>query len=414
MLEQTTPEILPTAEDVKNWKSFFPNGKKLHILVVPANEGGCAFYRAWNPYNKLQELYPHLVDIRFDKNPLGLDQQTGGFDESFDYANMDWADVVVMNNISNFGGPYTARVCGIAKEKGIFFHMDTDDLLTDLYEGHRLKEVYRDRGLSDMTKHVYANSDLVTVTQHKFAERIAEFCTGKLGVVKNAIDYNLDCWNLPKTNPPRRGRVEQTRICWAGGIHHEEDVKEFSSVPHLVNSRVGREHIQWNFYGRPPVVDGVKDWQHNVWDNYERIMMRGFKGHKNFSINPAFPADQYGFIFANSEIAIAPLQMNAFNDSKSDIKIAECGRYGVPLVASNVGCYSDIIQNGVTGYLLSPDAPKLEWVRILAKVIKDKKLRKEMGQNLKAITDEYFDLNKVVHYRLVMYKESIEGAKATS
>ena len=106
--------------------------------------------------------------------------------------------------------------------------------------------------------------------------------------------------------------------------------------------------------------------------------------------------------------------MNAFNDSKSDIKIAECGRYGVPLVASNVGCYSDIIQNGVTGYLLSPDAPKLEWVRILAKVIKDKKLRKEMGQNLKAITDEYFDLNKVVHYRLVMYKESIEGAKATS
>ena len=409
MIEDTTPDTLPSAEEVKKWKSFFPDGRKLKILVVPANEGGCAFYRAWNPYKKLEELYPHLVDVRFDKNPLGLDHEKGGFPEDFDFENINWCDVVVMNNISNFGGPYTARVCGITKEKGKFFHMDTDDLLTDLYDGHRLKDVYKDRGLSDMTKHVYANSDLVTVTQHKFAERISEFCSAKLGVVKNAIDYNLDSWNVPRSDTPRLRKGEQVRISWAGGIHHEEDVKEFASVPHLVNSKVGREHVVWNFYGRPPVIDGVRDWQHNVWDNYERIMMMGFRGHKNFGIYPAYPAEEYGFIFAHTDIAIAPLQMNAFNDSKSDIKIAECGRYGVPLVASNVGCYSDIIQNGVTGYLLPPDAPKLEWVRILSKLIKDKKLRQEMGQNLKKLTDEYFDLNKVVHYRLVMYKECLVG-----
>ena len=403
-MEEIITEFTPP-EEIKKWKGFFPDGRKLRILVVPANDGGCAYYRAWSPYRKLEELYPNVVDITFEKNPLGMDLSAGNMPEG-EPEIMKWADVIVINNISNFGGPYTARICGIAKQLGKFVHTDTDDLLTDLYEGHRLKEVYKDRGLSDITKHVYQHSDLVTVTQHKFAERVAPFCSSRLAVLKNAIDYNLKGWNHPKIPPQRRGKATACRVVWAGGIHHEEDVKEFASVPHLVNSKIGREHVEWKFFGRPPVhPDGVRDWQHDVWDNYERIMMTGFKGHRNWSIHPAFAADDYGIIFSAADIAIAPLQMNAFNDSKSDIKVAECGRYGVPLVASNIGCYSDTIKNGVNGYLLDPKAPKLEWVRILSKLIKDRKLRERLGNNLKSITDEYFDLNNTVHHRLIMYKE---------
>ena len=46
---------------------------KLKILVVPANDGGCAFYRAWNPFEKLAEQFPDVLELRFEKNPLGLD-----------------------------------------------------------------------------------------------------------------------------------------------------------------------------------------------------------------------------------------------------------------------------------------------------------------------------------------------------
>jgi hypothetical protein len=42
-------------------------------------------------------------------------------------------------------------------------------LLTDLYEGHRLYGVYKEHKLDEITKAIYANSDLVTVTQRKFA-----------------------------------------------------------------------------------------------------------------------------------------------------------------------------------------------------------------------------------------------------
>jgi glycosyltransferase involved in cell wall biosynthesis len=395
---------IATPEEVSKWKGFFPDGRKLKILVVPANEGGCAYYRAWSPYQKLAELYPNVVEIKFDKNPLGVDEEKGGLNPDYDHENIKWSDVVVMNNISNFGGPYTTRVCGITKELGKFFHMDTDDLLTELYEGHRLSDVYKEKGLSEMTKFIYSNSDLVSVTQQKFAERISPFCNKKLAVVKNAVDYNLPAWNYEHMPNPRKKGV---RVCWAGGIHHEEDVKEFSGVPSFVNGRVGRENVTWNFYGAPPPVseDHPRDWQHDVWDNYRKIIMRGFKGGKNWHIYNAMPAHEYGRLYSVNDVAIAPLQMNAFNDSKSDIKVAECGRYGLPLIASDVGCYNETIKNGETGYLLPPNAPHKEWVSVLTKAFKNKKHLKEMGQNLKKIVDEYYDLNKVVHFRLVMYKE---------
>ena len=377
---------------------------KLKILCCPANEGGCAYYRAWAPFGKLAEKFADFIEVRFNMNPLGIDTSSGTWQEDWDFEDMKWADVVFTQNIANWGGEYTARVVGKAREFGKFVHYDTDDLLTELYDGHRLKSVYEEKGLGEMTKFYYNNSDLVTVTQRKFAERVQPYCGGVLAVVKNSIDYNLEGWNMPKV-PPYKKRL--VRVGWAGGIHHEEDVKEFAGVPHFVNQRVGRENVEWHFVGRPPKdPDGKEQWQQDVWDNYQNSLLKGFKGAKNWFVHPALPTDRYGAIFANIDIAIAPLQMNAFNDSKSEIKVAECGRYKVPLIASNVGCYDETIVNGKTGYLIAHDAPKAEWVKILTKVIKDKKHRDNLGNNLHKVTQEYFDMNKVVDHRIELYRES--------
>ena len=377
--------------------------KKLKILGVYANEGGCAYYRLIMPLQKIAELYGDQVEVQFSQNPLNLDEKTGEMppDEA-DYPLLDWADVVLINNISNFGGPYTARVIGLSKQRGKFVHFDTDDLLIDLYDGHRLKQVYEEKNLYDITKWMYQTADLVTVTQKKFAERVKPYVGGVLAVVKNSIDYNLPCWNL------QRIKIKKiTRVGWAGGIHHEEDVKEFAGVPWSVNQKVGKERVQWDFYGAPqPTEKGApKEWQNEVWDNYKRILLKGFKNANNWSIGQALPPDRYGSMYSNMEVAIAPLQMNDFNDSKSEIKVAECGRYKVPLIASNVGCYDETIINGETGYLVDPDAPRSEWVRILSKCIKNPKHVETMGRNLRQITDEYFDINKVVKHRLELYQE---------
>lgn len=379
-------------------------GRKLKVLVAPANKGGCSFYRAWDPFEKLEEQFPNIIECRYNENPLEIDTESKE-EGTKGYEDINWADVVFTQNLSNFGGPATVRLIGLSKEFGKFVWYDTDDLLTDIYDDHRLKKLYVEHDLENLTKFIYSNADLVTVTQEKFAGRVAPYCSNTLAVVKNAIDYDANpCWNMPKSIPPRKNIV---RIGWVGGIHHEADVKEFASVPALVNQRAGRERVHWGFYGRPPkeMRPGIdssapSDWQQEVWDNYERTLLKGFRGAKNWDVYPALGPRDYGAFYTNIDVAIAPLQSNDFNDSKSDIKVAECGRYKIPLVATDVGCYNDTIVNGETGYLIPPDAPAKEWVRVLTHLIKNPKKVKYMGENLHSITEELFNLNKVAYHRL--------------
>jgi len=354
-------------------------------------------------------LFPDQVEVRFNYNPLGIIESgpdKGTWEKDWAFEDIKWADVVVTNNISNWGGNYTARLIGKVKELKKLAFYDNDDLLTDLYKGHRLYDTYIDKGLSEITKFIYNHADLVTVTQRKFAERVRPHCGGVLAIVKNAIDYNLPCWNQPK-KPPRKKKL--TRVGWAGGIHHEEDLKEFVGIPNLVNGRVGRENVHWGFYGAPrgPEPGAEQDWQHEVWKNYKTMLMSGFKGPSNWTIYNALPPDSYGGIYSQIDLAIAPLQMNNFNDSKSEIKVAECGRYKIPLIASDVGCYDETIINGKTGYLIPASAPKTEWIKIMTRCIKNPKHVKEMGENLHKVTEEFFDLNKVVKHRMELIEETI-------
>ena len=383
-------------------------GRKLRMLVAPANKGGCSFYRAWNPFEKIQEQFPNLIEFRFNENPLEVDIEKKE-EGAEGYKDLHWCDVFFTQNLSNFGGPATIRTIGLAKEYGKFVWYDTDDLLTNIYDDHRLKQLYLDNDLENLTKYIYSNADLVTVTQEKFAARVAPFCVNTLAVIKNAVDYSLPAWNAPKV---QKRNKKVMRVGWVGGIHHEADVKEIAAVPSMVNQRAGRERVHWGFYGRPPVDPNNKDdWQQDVWNNYQKTLLSGFKGAKNWDIFQALPASDYGIMYSNIDIAIAPLQNNEFNDSKSDIKVAECGRYKVPLVATDVGCYSDTIINGHTGYLIPPEAPKSEWVRVLTKMIKDPKGTERMGENLYEITEELFDVNKVAYHRLDILEFAMQKTK---
>jgi hypothetical protein len=76
---------------------------------------------------------------------LGIDEKTGQWIPDWDFADMKWADIVFTQNLCKYGGNYTARIIGKAKEFGKFVHYDTDDLLTNIYQGHRLYHVYEER-----------------------------------------------------------------------------------------------------------------------------------------------------------------------------------------------------------------------------------------------------------------------------
>ncbi len=381
--------------------------EKIKILVVPANEGGCSYYRAIMPFEKLEEHCGDEVEIRTNKNPLNWDTSSNTAGEI--HEDVEWSDIVMTQNISNFGPDFMIELFKKSKELGSFIHYDTDDLLTEIYPGHRLFEVYRDRHLSELTQNLYYNADLVTVTQSKFANRIEEYVRGTLAVIKNAIDFDLPCWNLPKTY--RTSKKQICKIGWVGGIHHEQDVKQVPGLGISVNAKVGPENIGWGFFGRPPIgPEGPEDWQQKVWDEYTRILV-GPQRHKNWAVFQAMPTDKYGSMYINIDIAIAPLEWNNFNDSKSEIKLMEAGRYGIPLIATDCGAYDEVIENGVTGYLISKENKRSDWTKAISKCVKDPKHARQMGENLKKIVNERYNINNVIHHRLDLYKQLLNHDK---
>jgi glycosyltransferase involved in cell wall biosynthesis len=113
------------------------------------------------------------------------------------------------------------------------------------------------------------------------------------------------------------------------------------------------------------------------------------------------------------DVALAPLEMNEFNDSKSEIKVAECGRYKIPLIATDCGAYDEWIENGETGFLIDAKKPISEWTKILTMCAKRPDMVKRMGENLHQKTEEAFDMNKVVGARLDLYKELLVASQAS-
>lgn len=353
------------------------------------------------------EKYPDRIEVKINYNPLDFDEETKQPKADQDLSDIEWADIVFTQNIHKFGGQYTYNLIKHAKNLGKFTHYDTDDLLTDLYEGHRLFHVYKDMKLDQISAMVYGEADLVSVTQKKFAHRISQYVNGTLAIIKNAIDFELPCWNADRTE------AKVTRVGWAGGIHHEVDVQEFRGVIPKVNRLAGKK-VHWIFMGRPPKNpdnNKGKEWEQEVWDNYQKNFLNG-TNPKNVSWVHALPPNHYGVLYKDLDIAIAPLQPNNFNDSKSEIKLMEAGRYGVPLVCTDVGCYNEVIRNWDTGFLITEDNKLADWARVLTKLIKDDKLRKEMGAALKKIVDEAYDINKHIHLRIELY-ENLIGANKT-
>ena len=89
--------------------------RKLKILVVYANHGGCSYYRQLSPMKMMGEEFPDKVEIRYSDNPLEVDPEKNYAPPEDKLTDMNWADIVFVANILKYGGPYTARVVGVAK-----------------------------------------------------------------------------------------------------------------------------------------------------------------------------------------------------------------------------------------------------------------------------------------------------------
>ena len=82
-------------------------------------------------------------------------------------------------------------------------------------------------------------------------------------------------------------------------------------------------------------------------------------------------------LVAGVDINIAPIEDTIFNEAKSENKWTEAALVKVPTVASRVGAFKDVIEDGKTGLLCETEE---EWFDAVSRLIEQPELRREIGE----------------------------------
>ena len=91
------------------------------------------------------------------------------------------------------------------------------------------------------------------------------------------------------------------------------------------------------------------------------------------------------------------------------LALVEAACVGLPLVATDVGVSSQIVKDGVTGYLLKPGSSRALVEKISQMLRLTEEQREEMGINARELTREKFSLEKMVGEYERLYEDLMPG-----
>lgn len=141
---------------------------------------------------------------------------------------------------------------------------------------------------------------------------------------------------------------------WAGTITHRVDVQEMRAG--VLRALEQRPQARLVIIGDPGVYQVFKALP-----------------AAQCTYRPGVPFAQYPKLLAEFDILLAPLEDNAFNRAKSDLKLLEAGICGIPWVASPLPAYRDWGVGGL--FAATPE----EWERALLRLMDDADLRHRLG-----------------------------------
>jgi glycosyltransferase involved in cell wall biosynthesis len=113
------------------------------------------------------------------------------------------------------------------------------------------------------------------------------------------------------------------------------------------------------------------------------------------------------------DIGIMPLPNDPWARGKCGLKGLQYMALGMPTIMSPVGVNTEIIQDGVNGYLA---ADTDEWVRKLAALVEDADLRARMGREARRTVEERYSVMAWRDRYLTIFKTLIaeRGKRSTT
>lgn len=290
----------------------------------------------------------HDIEIQWPKTGSGLELHMVGNDV-IDCVVPNGADVIVLQRVAHL---WHSQVISILRKKGVGVVIDMDDDLTSI---HRKNKAYLNYHPRSNTPYSWRNAEhscqaatVVTVSTQNLLKVYAKHGRGM--VIPNFVpERYLKIPKPPPGNPPVFG--------WAGTTQsHPADLQVCGrAVQQLVD-----QNYKFKVVGPPSNV----------------------KSELRLTEEPEFTGVISIHAWANAmsqlDVAMAPLEISAFNSSKSALKIIEAMAVGVPFVASPRTEYRRVA--AASGGGLLADTPK-EWYTKIKQLMDDEVMRRELGES---------------------------------
>ncbi|ANQ85865.1 glycosyltransferase [Azoarcus olearius] len=284
-------ELEPEPEAALSWNPT-PWNPLPRVLAHPVNQHGSGQYRMLNPLRGLHDA----------NRCRGYASQR--FFSPVEIAKAEMDTIVVQL-------PGTARhlraLESYRQYSGAKCIVEVDDLITAIPPSSPLHKVFGEAA-RDYLQRSMRIADRLVVTTDALA---AAFANAAPEVVVSRNYLVATQWeNLNPAQHPR----QKPRVGWAGSDSHLGDLGLLRDVvPALARD------VDWIFFGTCPAD--------------LRPYVKEFYGGVPFEQYPAALAS------LGLDLALAPLESNAFNEAKSNLKLLEYGILGYPVVCSNVGPY---------------------------------------------------------------------------
>jgi len=301
-------ELRHAAEDFFLQDLF--GGGKPSVLFVPAGLTASGYYRAMIPADLMAEGGRVLAQ----------------FTHRIDIAKALRYDVLWVQLLTD---PMLLDIARAARSAGLRIVYDIDDRLDAIPAGNQAATVYGTPAKQQEIKDMIGLADVVTVSTAPLAAHITHNYKvgGSVVVLPNMLTANV----MPRRHTPDPAI---TRIIWAGSPTHQRDLAVVApAICATLLRHAGK--VRFTCFG-------------------ERVPEPLAAAYPYIDLKQPVDFEEYHDALAGlaGDFAIAPLEDNPFNESKSAIKALEYAAAGYPMLLSPVGEYPAVVAAGLPAELV--------------------------------------------------------------
>lgn len=291
---------------------------------------------------------------------------------------------------------------------GIPFGLDLDDHWK-LSKNHILTEHYKQFNISEAIYKSVKLAKFVICTTPILADEIKEV-NKNVYVIENGIDTEDPAWTTEKNES------ERLRFGFTQGTTHFLDLSRISdSVKLALKDTTFYKKGQLVLCGfqaeldKPSmyvgyerlITDDLKLIKDKEYTTRLKALMRIVDDNQPYKRVWGLPVFEFGNVYRDIDIAVAPLEDNKFNSCKSELKMIEAGFTGCAVMVSHVKPYT-LLMTKENSFDLNENSFYI-WQRM---IFKNPNLWKDKSAQLAEDVKKY-DLKNLSDKRLELYKSCL-------